>query len=46
MAKQTPTMECKPRYVGLLLLTVYLLAGFIDPCDGHSCDAEVTHGTR
>lgn len=26
------------------LIAIYLLAGFIEPCDGHSCDAEVTHG--
>jgi hypothetical protein len=25
---------------------VYLLAALVEPCDGHSCDAEVTHGTR
>ena len=23
-----------------------LLATLVKPCDGHSCDAEVTHGTR
>ena len=30
--------------VGIVL--IYLLAAVVDPCDGHSCDAEVTHGTR
>jgi hypothetical protein len=30
--------------IGLVL--IYLLAAVIEPCDGHSCDAEVTHGTR
>ena len=30
--------------IGLVL--IYLLAAVIEPCDGHSCDAEVTHGGR
>ena len=34
----------KLAFVGIVL--IYLFAAFVDPCDGHSCDAEVTHGTR
>ena len=30
--------------VGIVI--IYLLAALVEPCDGHSCDAEVTHGTR
>jgi hypothetical protein len=30
----------------LIIIAVYLLAALVEPCDGHSCDAEVTHGTR
>lgn len=30
--------------IGLVL--IYLFAAFIEPCDGHSCDAEVAHGGR
>ena len=30
--------------IGLVL--IYLLAAVIEPCDGHSCDAEVSHGGR
>ena len=30
--------------IGLVL--IYLLAAVIEPCDGHSCDAEATHGGR
>jgi hypothetical protein len=28
------------------IVIIYLLAALVDPCDGHSCDTEVTHGTR
>jgi hypothetical protein len=28
------------------LVISYLLAALVEPCDGHSCDAGVTHGTR
>jgi hypothetical protein len=24
-------------WIGILLVAIYLLAGLIDPCDGHSC---------
>jgi hypothetical protein len=27
--------------IGVIL--IYLLAALVEPCDGHSCDAEVTH---
>jgi len=27
----------------MLIISVYLLAGLIDPCDGHSCDEEVVN---
>lgn len=27
----------------LLIIAIYLLAALVDPCDGHSCDGEVTH---
>jgi len=30
--------------IGLVL--IYLLAAVIEPCDGHSCANEVTHGGR
>ena len=30
--------------IGIVL--IYLFAALVDPCDGHSCNAEVTHGTR
>ena len=26
----------------MFIISIYLLAGLIDPCDGHSCDEEVT----
>jgi len=31
--------------VGLMvfIISIYLLAGLIDPCDGHSCDEEVVN---
>lgn len=34
--------------VGLvvLIISIYLLAGLIDPCDGHSCDEEVVNVGR
>lgn len=28
--------------LGLLAL-IFLIGGLIEPCDGHSCDAEVIH---
>ncbi len=27
--------------IGVIL--IYLLAALVEPCDGHSCDAEVTY---
>ena len=30
----------------LFIIFVYLLAGLIDPCDGHSCDQEVVDVQR
>jgi hypothetical protein len=30
--------------IGVIL--IYLLAALVEPCDGHSCSNEVTHGTR
>ncbi len=30
--------------VAILLIIVYLLACYVEPCDGHSCDAEVVDG--
>ena len=29
-----------------IIILVFLIAAIVEPCDGHSCDAEVTHGTR
>jgi hypothetical protein len=26
------------------LIAIYLLAALVEPCDGHSCDAEVIDG--
>lgn len=26
----------------IAIAVVYALAAFVDPCDGHSCDAEIT----
>lgn len=34
----------KPQLIGLLV--IYLLACWVEPCDGHGCDAEVTHVGR
>lgn len=28
-------------FSGLILLAVIVIGGIIEPCDGHSCDAEV-----
>lgn len=41
-------MRNRDRFIILMIaLTVaMLIAAAIEPCDGHSCDAEVTHGTR
>ena len=33
-----------PAVVGIIIC--YIIAAVIEPCDGHSCDAEVTHGGR
>ena len=33
-----------PQVIGIIL--VYLLACLVEPCDGHGCDAEVTHVGR
>lgn len=30
----------------LIIILVFLIAAIVEPCDGHSCDGEVTHGTR
>jgi hypothetical protein len=30
--------------VAILLIIVYALACYVEPCDGHSCDAEVVNG--
>ena len=30
----------------LIIILVFLIAAIVEPCDGHTCDAEVTHGTR
>ena len=30
--------------VGIVI--IYLLAALVEPCDGHSCDAEVTYGIQ
>jgi hypothetical protein len=30
----------------ILISLVMLVAAFIEPCDGHSCDSEVTHESR
>jgi len=30
--------------VAILLIIVYGLACLVEPCDGHSCDAEVVDG--
>jgi hypothetical protein len=30
--------------VAILLIIVYALACIVEPCDGHSCDAEVVDG--
>ena len=30
----------------VFIALIYLLAGFVDPCDGHSCDQEVTDVRR
>ena len=32
--------------VAILLIVIYALACIVEPCDGHSCDAEVTHGQK
>ncbi len=32
--------------VVVLLIVIYALACYVEPCDGHSCDAEVTHGQK
>jgi len=34
----------RERLAILAIIAIYLLAGLVEPCDGHSCDAEVTHG--
>jgi hypothetical protein len=34
----------RERFAILAIIAIYLLAGFIEPCDGHSCDAEVIDG--
>jgi hypothetical protein len=41
-------MRNRDRFIILLIaLTVtMLIAALVEPCDGHSCDAEVTHGGR
>lgn len=28
----------------LAIVTIYLAAALVEPCDGHSCDAEVVDG--
>ena len=28
------------------VIFIYLLAALVEPCDGHSCDAEVTYEQR
>jgi len=28
--------------LALGIIAVYILAGLVDPCDGHSCDEEVS----
>ena len=33
-------MTIKPKWLGAMLLAIYLLAGFIEPCDGHSCKGD------
>ena len=30
--------------VAILLIVIYALACIVEPCDGHSCDAEVVNG--
>lgn len=30
----------------LIIISVFLIAAIVEPCDGHSCDAEVTYGGR
>ena len=30
----------------LIIIIVFLIAAIVEPCDGHSCDAEVSHGGR
>ena len=34
----------KPQLIGLLV--IYLFCCWVEPCDGHGCDAEVTHVGR
>jgi hypothetical protein len=33
-------MEIKPRWAAIGLITIYLLAGLVEPCDGHSCKGD------
>ena len=30
----------------LIIILVFLIAAIVEPCDGHSCDEEVTHGQK
>jgi hypothetical protein len=41
-------MSNRDRFIVMcILLTIaFLFAAWIEPCDGHSCDAEVTHGRQ
>ena len=33
-----------PYWLIAAIVAIYLFAAWVEPCDGHSCDAEVTDG--